>query len=884
MRYSGIRLFNGNASEIELVYDSNDGVFKGSLHLKEVSTGLYETATIFMLEEAYNQYGAPIIVKPIGSNVGSQFKAEFINAKNTSRDINLITTNLVDDEFIVSNVDSLLFEPQPSTLPTSTTDGIHTLGDSYSKEAIQFTLAINSQDEAGHYRYLRIYDTVDNYLIAEIYVYGETVGEDERLEILLSNFGATLTAKDQFLFKDHDINEVGTDWMLINRKRKELLLELSNIKPFVGTYKALINAIKFFGYNNLTLKEYWLMIDDRSPMFGKMKAVEVPSATNGFVSKLKQVALPSSSYKKTSRFGLFYKLNTPTGSFDEWDMPTVEEAFDFTPDEVIVKLYGLKNKLQREYLPLQAKIIDIIGEGDFYNLYNTNVWNNQNEITSINAGVEPSIKIHQDIIFIEDLEKVSTILEGKSQDFSKVDGTDMATLYTDVEAFYTDYYNLDRSTFKDSGIDLKIGAPLMLECTSFANTWNDAEFTWDDAESFITWDNWWKRNVYELRWTITGPKNWSVQIVGSIDDYLKVALALPYAGKYSIKFEQIDLFNNVTVLRYPDAVEVKMKSIEIYGITKWKDVDNVLWGNSTYKWEDAGGDWVFPQQNTEDVDAEIGTLYLTLDRANYLHDESQGVNFSMVRRYKDTAQPGGYGETTGPYFWKNLSKHTWNDGKHTWWDATYVGMDQTSSFKIISGDIGSELKVNYFNVANNTTYSGIITLLDDLTDPLDTAAFQNTADLLNASTDYVLSKFNYNPIFKAGSPTICEGILVVGKQYSHVYDYSLLEVLTGSIQIEDQVHYKSYNPTYNDIKIIDDHTDLELLSHVTFSVDKSKIPGKVAYSWTIQNNSQNVEDIYYNNKWLTYLFEHKGDYTIKLKVTDVNGNTNEISKNALTIK
>ena len=110
MRYSGIRLFNGNASEIELVYDSNDGVFKGSLHLKEVSTGLYETATIFMLEEAYNQYGAPIIVKPIGSNVGSQFKAEFINAKNTSRDINLITTNLVDDEFIVSNVDSLLLQ------------------------------------------------------------------------------------------------------------------------------------------------------------------------------------------------------------------------------------------------------------------------------------------------------------------------------------------------------------------------------------------------------------------------------------------------------------------------------------------------------------------------------------------------------------------------------------------------------------------------------------------------------------------------------------------------------------------------------------------------------------------------------------------------------
>jgi hypothetical protein len=143
-------------------------------------------------------------------------------------------------------------------------------------------------------------------LVAEIYVYGETVGEDERLAILLSNLGTSLTTKDQFLFKDHDINEIGTDWKLINRKRRELLLELSNIKPFVGTYKALINAIKFFGYNNLTLKEYWLMIDNRSPMFGKLKAVEVPNTSAGFVVKKRETVLPSSS--STSLMNLMVHL------------------------------------------------------------------------------------------------------------------------------------------------------------------------------------------------------------------------------------------------------------------------------------------------------------------------------------------------------------------------------------------------------------------------------------------------------------------------------------------------------------------------------------------------------------------------------------------------
>ena len=51
MKYAGLRFFNGEHSEIDLVYDSVNEIFKGSIHLDEVSTGLYETATIFILEE-----------------------------------------------------------------------------------------------------------------------------------------------------------------------------------------------------------------------------------------------------------------------------------------------------------------------------------------------------------------------------------------------------------------------------------------------------------------------------------------------------------------------------------------------------------------------------------------------------------------------------------------------------------------------------------------------------------------------------------------------------------------------------------------------------------------------------------------------------------------
>jgi len=897
MRYSGLRFFNGTNSEIQLNYDSTQGRFTGNVHLSEVSTGLFEVLTLFILEEAVNPYGAPVMVKPIGSEVASsQFAFEMVDSKFTSKDINLLKATVVEGEPYVTFETLVGTTVQDNSVAVSTTDGIHTLGNSYETEALQVNVGLKSDVEGPHFRYLKIYDTTDNHIIALINIYGETVGEDERLSVLLANFGATISPADQFLFKDHDINEIGADWQLINRKRKELLLELSNIKPFVGTYKALINAIKFFGYNNLTLKEYWLVIDDRSPMFGKMKAFEVPSSSKGAYvqNKIKGIQLPSSTYKKTSRFGLFYKLNTPNGQFDEWDIQQVDEVFDFTPDEVLIKLYGLKSKLQREYLPLNAKIIDIIGEGDFFANYNTNIWNNQNAISVVSAGIEPSIQIHQSDPFIEDLTKVSTLYTGKNQNFNNLSVGGMATLYTDTELFYGEYYDLNRSTFQSSAESLPVGAPVMLECTSFDDAWDAAEFTWDDAESYITWENWWKRNVYELRWYITGPKGWSQTIIGPIDDVLKIAIALPYKGTYEVRFEQVDLFNSVAVLPKAGTIEAKMKEVEIYGIYKWMDREYYDWQTSNFKWGQAGGSWGFPQQNNDTVDQEVGTLYLTLDRANYLHDESKGVNFSMVRRYVDLSAPGGFAETTGPYFWRNLRNHNWNDGKHTWWDATRVGPDLAASFKIFEGKAGATLVIEHYDYTTKSVVYGYHTLSTQILDHTICSDYQIIADELNASTDPIISKFNYNPVFEdindddtiTDGIDLCHYILAVGKEYSSSYDFVDVyeSTLSGFIDIQDKINYIVYNPTFNDIQIAEAHAEIEMLTHMTFSADKSMMPGKLKYAWKLHNNSQDVTDIYYDDKWLTYLFEHRGDYTLELEVTDVNGNTNKIVKNALTVK
>jgi len=57
------------------------------------------------------------------------------------------------------------------------------------------------------------------------------------------------------LFKEIDINEDLPDWRILNPKSKHMILEHDKIMPYVGTYKALINAIKWLGYDDIYIRE-----------------------------------------------------------------------------------------------------------------------------------------------------------------------------------------------------------------------------------------------------------------------------------------------------------------------------------------------------------------------------------------------------------------------------------------------------------------------------------------------------------------------------------------------------------------------------------------------------------------------------------------------------
>lgn len=924
--YDRLRFFKGFDYDLNLVKNSK-GVWEGNVYLEEVSAGLYETVNLFLLEEVAYYYDNQSIealqsglVKPFEDSLGSNLICKWIDSKSSSEDIILYDAEINNGQPLVTHKKELNLEPQAqSAAPFIEEDGLKKFKKSdfneLSKEALQVNITINSDQEGSHRRVLGIYDVSNGNetQVAKIAFYGEVVAEDERLRVLLQNLGATLDEGDFLLFSEHDITEQGVDYKLLNRKRKELLLELHNIKPFVGTYKAILNAIDFFGYNNITLKEYWMSIDKSKPSFGKLYAVPVPNSSDRGeqIRKKLTVQIPSSTMKKTSRFSLVYRLNEPDGGVDQFGIPTVNEIFDFTPEEVLIKLYGLKEKLRREYLPLKSRIVDITAEGDYFTQKSLNVWNIQNGIGFFSEGHDIKFKVtpEERTFFIEDMALVlGSVLDTedasykkyinlKPSDYVNLSINDLKEIESIFNEFYDSYTERDLSTFNQ---DISVACPIILDGTySFKDKWDDATFIWNDAidpnqNLLVTWENWWKGWVYEVEWVVTGPRGFKFEIKGGIDNYLTIPLILPYEGSYDVEMRTYDLFGHRSHHKIKDFFQVDLKEVELYGIYQW--LESAKWNDKELIWNKTGGYWDLANDSDVLVDDAIASLYLTLDRANYPHDVSQGIRFSTVRRYIDPLSETGFSETKGPYQW-DVSRFRWSDGEHIWWDATRVGSDLTASFKVYDIENGDQIKITFRDPITNN----IITGSHVITSPtpssvVNTTSYENEwesiRDELNSSTDPIISKFNWNTIFYDtdgdGTANTFLYMLAVGKEYSKTYDFENVMVIangTSSISVEGEQHTVHYNPRFDNTKMFRSYAEVERSTHVTIASDITNMPGIKNPTWSILNKSNpEISDIYYDSMWLTYIFQNPGIYEIMLEIEDTNGNRNFTKRNMINVK
>lgn len=86
----------------------------------------------------------------------------------------------------------------------------------------------------------------------------EFYGENEALKINLANQGTEIPDLVVKSIYGSDLYEDNVDWVLLNRKLRELLLNHMDVMDNKGSYKSLLNALEWFEYQNLVeLREVW---------------------------------------------------------------------------------------------------------------------------------------------------------------------------------------------------------------------------------------------------------------------------------------------------------------------------------------------------------------------------------------------------------------------------------------------------------------------------------------------------------------------------------------------------------------------------------------------------------------------------------------------------
>ena len=406
MVVKNLEFFDKNGYNLNLKWNANRNIWEGNIFFPRVSVGLYENTTIYVIEykdEYDSDYTDDVYSYPMGEgnivftwDVANSFVDEFFMFN-------------FDENYELKDTSSLIYTPYDGPLCETLIVNrfekyiVPLLGSSKDIEQddlLEIHVAFKADEKSAETTYKRTlvmsYENGYNkYEIARITFFAETIEEDERLKIWNENLGYNLKPEDTIIFKNSDIHEYMPDFEILNEKRKELMLEGHNIYPYIGGYKAIINAIKFFGYDNLNIVEYWRNHDIYDSEFGKLYRTYTYSLKDRktLSTKRKPISLDTKKFQKLNDISLVYNINHPNEDesckYDDYGLPNVIEDFDkdkiddfiLTIEEALVKLFALKKKLNDEFMPGSTKITDVIGEGNYFGI---NLIGNNPQISTIN--------------------------------------------------------------------------------------------------------------------------------------------------------------------------------------------------------------------------------------------------------------------------------------------------------------------------------------------------------------------------------------------------------------------------------------------------------------------------------------------------------------------
>ncbi len=645
MIVKNLEFFDKDGYNLNLNWNEQKKVWEGNIFFPRVSVGIYENTTIYVVERENIEIDDSDFIDgytyPTGEgnisfqwDLANKFVDEFFmfnfdenyEIKDTSSLIYTPYDGSIFNKLIINRFDKYI-------VPLLETSAIIEKDDVLEIH-IAFIADENSQETTYKRTLVMSYENgYTKYEIARITFFAETIEEDERLKIWNENLGYNLKPEESIIFKKSDIHECMPNFEILNEKRKELMLEGNNIYPYIGSYKAIINMIKFFGYDNLNIVEYWRNINDYDSEFGKIYRTYVYSLKDRktLSTKRKQISLNTKNFQKLNNISLVYNINHPEKvdgkKYDEYGLPNVIEDFDknkrddfrLTIEEVLVKLFALKKKLNDEFMPGSTKITDVIGEGNYFGI---NLIGNNPQISTVNyieskgsvdfsvfpdkychitenedfskfiaekleINVKPSIKDISEIT-IEEFENSNEYGDSDDSDSDSITDNDYQPLGNIISnlmkkendsvcEYYEEYYNV---TYGNNFGDAKEYG--LREMPEPRNVYKDIVDDFNDDSygenefvpdmkicAKVVLKGTFSENIETssiIEWKITHQKTgWKVVYSGDVDTYENVFVQLPYLGNYDVEMTVWDIYNHCSKKYTKDAIIVEPYNIDIRG-------------------------------------------------------------------------------------------------------------------------------------------------------------------------------------------------------------------------------------------------------------------------------------------------------------------------------
>src|SRR5574344_14301 len=216
--------------------------FNGNLDFGKVSTGLVETQSLYLLAEDSSGNLAKM------QSWDPRYELMFFIDQRSQQDFRCFGDVLDgNDEFVWSDREFVT----PSADGFRVNIGFRSDQEGYFEEPLYVCLVDTSKKSESDPT-----DIGDIALAGKLAMRAETVGEDERYRTLFANFGIPDPKTYYGTFSDTDGADGNMDNEVLNRKSKMVFLHYSDIFPYVGSYKALINAVKVLGYEDIFFKEW----------------------------------------------------------------------------------------------------------------------------------------------------------------------------------------------------------------------------------------------------------------------------------------------------------------------------------------------------------------------------------------------------------------------------------------------------------------------------------------------------------------------------------------------------------------------------------------------------------------------------------------------------